>query len=60
MRISEYKLSDCDLKEHNINNKVCDNCDEHLENRNLYFYRKNVFFCWWCINDFKHSINLSI
>ena len=54
MRVSEYKLSDCDLEKHNINKKICHNCDQ--EERNLYFYRSNVFFCWWCINDFKDNI----
>ena len=58
MRISEYKLSDCDLEKHNINKKICHNCDQ--EERNLYFYRSNVFFCWWCINDFKDNINIEL
>jgi len=56
MRVTEYKLSKCDLKNHKIDKKICHNCDQ--EERNLYFYRINVFFCWWCINDNKDNIEL--
>ena len=62
MRISEYKLSENELVQHNYgkygHDKICHNCDE--ECKDLYYYRTEVFFCWWCINEFKDSINLEM
>jgi len=59
MRLSELKLSDYELAIHNIGTKYgwpkqCHNCDEECDN--LYYYRADVFFCWWCINDHKHNL----